>query len=171
VAAVPRCRDACPQPQGDGARAGVLSGVREPSQKNRLARATLNPFLAEDIADALAFALRFQGRKRVHNADEIIAEIVADRIVEHLERAGFVVMKKPPEIGRSSLGVGRGRMTERLEMAKRKRCWRGSQTTAGKVPSACAASVCSAQRRTGGEGAAGTFPFCRAQASRLMPIP
>ena len=24
----------------------------------------------EDLADALAFALRFQGRKRVHNADE-----------------------------------------------------------------------------------------------------
>jgi hypothetical protein len=27
---------------------------------------------AEDVADALAFALRFQGRKRVHNADEIL---------------------------------------------------------------------------------------------------
>ena len=36
------------------------------------------------------------GRKRVHNADEIMAEIVAKRLVEHLERAGFVVMKKPP---------------------------------------------------------------------------
>ena len=30
-----------------------------------------------DVVDALAFALRFQGRKRVHNADEIMAEIVA----------------------------------------------------------------------------------------------
>ncbi len=26
---------------------------------------------AEDVADALAFALRFQGCKRVHNADEV----------------------------------------------------------------------------------------------------
>jgi hypothetical protein len=33
------------------------------------------------IADALAFALRFHGRKRVHSADEIMAEIVAKRLV------------------------------------------------------------------------------------------
>ena len=37
----------------------------------------------EDVADALAFALRFSGRKRVHNADEIMSEIVAKRLVEH----------------------------------------------------------------------------------------
>jgi hypothetical protein len=29
------------------------------------------PAAAEDIADALAFALRFQGRKRVHNAAKL----------------------------------------------------------------------------------------------------
>jgi hypothetical protein len=50
---------------------------------------------ADDVADALAFALRFSGRKRVHNADEVMAEIVAKRLVEHLERSGFVVMKRP----------------------------------------------------------------------------
>ena len=43
-----------------------------------------------DMADALAYGLRFQGRKRVHNADEIMAEIVAKRLVEHLERAGLI---------------------------------------------------------------------------------
>ena len=56
--------------------------------------------------DALAFALRFQGRKRVHNADEIMAEIVAKRLVEHLERAGFVVMKRPTDVGAAALGRG-----------------------------------------------------------------
>jgi hypothetical protein len=56
----------------------------------------LTPAAAEDVADALAFALRFSGRKRVHNADEFMSEIVARRLVEHLERAGFVVMRKPP---------------------------------------------------------------------------
>jgi hypothetical protein len=40
-----------------------------------------------DLSDALAYALRFEGRKRVHNAGEIMAEIVAKRLVEHLERA------------------------------------------------------------------------------------
>ena len=32
----------------------------------------------------------------MHNADEIMSEIVAKRLVEHLERAGFVVMKRVP---------------------------------------------------------------------------
>ncbi len=66
----------------------------------------LMPASAEDLADALAFALRFQGRKRVHNADEIMVEIVAKRLVEHLDRADFVVMKRPPEIGAAALGRG-----------------------------------------------------------------
>jgi len=49
---------------------------------------------------------RFQGRKRVHNADEIMSEIVAKRLVEHLERAGFVIMKRPPIGGGAALGRG-----------------------------------------------------------------
>jgi phosphatidylserine/phosphatidylglycerophosphate/cardiolipin synthase-like enzyme len=51
---------------------------------------------SDDVADALAFAQRFQGRKRVHNADEVMSAIVAKRLVEHLERSGFVVMKRRP---------------------------------------------------------------------------
>ncbi len=53
-----------------------------------------------------AFALRFHGRKRTHNADELMAEIVARRLVEHLERAGFVVMKRSPAPGHAALGRG-----------------------------------------------------------------
>ena len=37
---------------------------------------------SSDLAAALAFALRYQGRKRVHNADEIMAESVAKRLLE-----------------------------------------------------------------------------------------
>lgn len=44
----------------------------------------LTPATADDVANTLAFALRFQGRKRVHNADELMSEIVAKRLVEHL---------------------------------------------------------------------------------------
>jgi hypothetical protein len=62
----------------------------------------------EDLADALAFTLRFQGRKRVHNADELMWAIVAKRLVEHLERSGFVVMKRPPIGGAAALGRGHG---------------------------------------------------------------
>jgi hypothetical protein len=54
----------------------------------------LRPADPRDLADAFAFALRYQGRKRVHNADEIMAEIVAKRLVEHLERAGRVALER-----------------------------------------------------------------------------
>jgi len=56
----------------------------------------LLPAEPQDIADALAFALRYSGRKRAHDSAEIMASIVAKRLVEHLERCGFVVMRKPP---------------------------------------------------------------------------
>ena len=66
----------------------------------------LTPADPADLAAALAYALRYQGRKRVHNADEIMAEIVAKRLVEHLDRAGFVIMKRPADVGGGALGRG-----------------------------------------------------------------
>ena len=66
----------------------------------------LTPADPTDLAGALAFALRYHGRRRVHNADEIMAEIVADRPMDHLERAGLVVMKRPARVGAAALGRG-----------------------------------------------------------------
>jgi hypothetical protein len=66
----------------------------------------LTPAEPCDLADATAFVLRFDRRKRVHDADEIMAELVAKRLVEHLGRAGFVVMRRPAEIGAAALGRG-----------------------------------------------------------------
>ena len=56
----------------------------------------LTPADLDDVQHALAFALRFEGRRRVHHADETMARITAERLVEHLRQSGFVVMKKPP---------------------------------------------------------------------------
>nr|WP_294543760.1 hypothetical protein [uncultured Rhodopila sp.] len=56
----------------------------------------LRPATAEEIADSLAFALRYEGRKRVAHADDIMARITADRLVRHLRGSGFVVMRAPP---------------------------------------------------------------------------
>jgi hypothetical protein len=56
----------------------------------------LRPATQEDVAEALAFALRFDGRKRTHDADLVMARITADRLVRHLEQSGFVLMKRPP---------------------------------------------------------------------------
>jgi hypothetical protein len=47
-----------------------------------------------DLTQALAFALCFSGRKRIHSANELMARITAERLVEHLELSGFVVKKK-----------------------------------------------------------------------------
>lgn len=66
----------------------------------------LTPADPRDLADTLAFALRYSGRRRVHDASEMMAAIVAKRLVEHLERSGFVVMKKPPVVGAAAIGRG-----------------------------------------------------------------
>jgi hypothetical protein len=66
----------------------------------------LTPATPDDIADALAFALRFDGRTRKRDAGEMMARIVAERLVRHLEGAGFVVMKRPPAVGGAALGRG-----------------------------------------------------------------
>jgi len=49
----------------------------------------------DELTQSLSFALRFNGRKRVHTADEIMAQFTAERLVEYLERAGYMVMCKP----------------------------------------------------------------------------
>lgn len=56
----------------------------------------LRPATAEELKEALSFALRFDGRKRHHHADGFMAELAAEKLIEHLRRAGFVVMKRPP---------------------------------------------------------------------------
>jgi DNA mismatch repair protein MutH len=68
----------------------------------------LTPASPDDLAQTLAFALRFNGRKRTRDAGEIMAQIVAERLVEHLTRSGFVVMKRPPAGGAAALGRGVG---------------------------------------------------------------
>ena len=59
----------------------------------------LRPATDEELAFALGFALQFEGRKRVHQADGMVARIAAARLVKHLRRSRFVVMVKPPLAG------------------------------------------------------------------------
>jgi hypothetical protein len=54
------------------------------------------PATRDDLTQFLSFALGFNGRKCMHDADETMARITAERLVEHLERSGNVVMQKPP---------------------------------------------------------------------------
>ena len=66
----------------------------------------LTPVTPRDFADALAFALRFDGRKRFRSGSEAMASITAGHLVRHLERCGFVFMKRPYADARTSLSRG-----------------------------------------------------------------
>ena len=50
----------------------------------------LMPADPRDLAEAVAFALRFEGRKHVRTADEYMAAIAAERVVRHSERGGLL---------------------------------------------------------------------------------
>jgi len=65
----------------------------------------LQPASAAEIAEALSFALRYEGRRRVHQADALMARITADRLVQNLTRSGFVLMKVPVGRSHSALSV------------------------------------------------------------------
>jgi hypothetical protein len=58
----------------------------------------LRPASAAEIATALSFALRYDGRKRVHDAADAMARITAERLVRHLQQSGFVIMKAPAAV-------------------------------------------------------------------------
>lgn len=61
----------------------------------------LRPATREEIADALSFALRFDGRRPFTQSVSLMARITADHLVEHLERCGFVLMKHPDAVAPS----------------------------------------------------------------------
>ena len=50
----------------------------------------LTPADPEDLASGLAFALKFEGRKRWHDADAFMADIVAKRLVRYLSKVHSV---------------------------------------------------------------------------------
>jgi hypothetical protein len=66
---------------------------------------TSAPATSDESAQTLMFALRFEGRRRVHQADEFMTRITADRLVKHLETSGFVVMKRPPGAQPTTAGM------------------------------------------------------------------
>ena len=62
----------------------------------------LTPATPEETAMTLAFALRFEGKRRIRDAEETMARITAERLVKHLELSGYVLMKKLPPRGYST---------------------------------------------------------------------
>ena len=55
----------------------------------------LVPATAAEVEESLSFGLRYAGKRRVHTADDVMARVTAERLVQHLQRCGYVVMRKP----------------------------------------------------------------------------
>lgn len=68
----------------------------------------LRPATADEIVESIAFALRYEGRKRVTHADDMMARITADRLMRHLEGSGFVVMKQGAGLAPTNARHGEG---------------------------------------------------------------
>ena len=58
--------------------------------------AMLRPATAQEVAETLTSALQFDGREKARPPDEFMARITAERMVQHLELSGFVLMRRPP---------------------------------------------------------------------------
>jgi len=76
----------------------------------------LRPVTRDELTQSLSFALRFKGRKRVRGAEEIMAQIAAEWLIEHLERSGCVVKFNP---GLAPHRVGLGDAIERAMWRRR----------------------------------------------------
>jgi hypothetical protein len=66
----------------------------------------LMPARAEDLRACIAHAVTSDGRLAKARSAELMASIVAERLVERLERDGFVIMRRPPAPGAAALGRG-----------------------------------------------------------------
>ena len=53
----------------------------------RTHRLPFRPATRDEITQSLSLPLQFNGRRRIHRADELMAQITAERLVEYLARA------------------------------------------------------------------------------------
>ena len=93
---------------------GQANVSRRLPQSDQLGRRLYRRPHVTRAADALAFVLRFHGRKRVITAYEYMAQITAARLCEHLRQSEFVIMRKPPSLDRL---LDRKQDRVRVEMA------------------------------------------------------
>ena len=61
-----------------------------------VAQSELVAATADELEQALAHALQYDGRRAYRLSGEMMAKIAAAHLATYLARAGFVVMKVPP---------------------------------------------------------------------------
>jgi len=74
-----------------------LGAYQAPATPQVLSNQPLQPATPEDLADALAYAMRFDERGKARRTGvEYAAHLAAAALVRHLELSGFVLMRRPP---------------------------------------------------------------------------
>ncbi len=63
---------------------------------------TLHLATAAELEETLSFALRYAGKRRVHTAADVMARVTAERLVQHLERSGYVLMRSAKAVPSTS---------------------------------------------------------------------
>lgn len=66
----------------------------------------------EEALFSLSFALTSNGRKRTHQANELIARRVAAYLLAHFKQSNYVILKGPPRQGHSTPGTSGFRLSE-----------------------------------------------------------
>ena len=64
----------------------------------------LRPATPDEIHGVLSYGLQYEGKRRVHSAADIIAQVTVERLRETMERCGLVVMKRPDAVAPSTSG-------------------------------------------------------------------
>lgn len=67
-------------------------------------RRTLHPATVGEVEASLSFALRYEVRRRVHTAGDVMARVTAERLVRDLQQSGYVLMKRPAAEAPSTSG-------------------------------------------------------------------
>jgi hypothetical protein len=83
----------------------------------------LTPAKPDDIAEAIAFALRYSGRKRVNDAGEIMARIVAARLVGRHNATLSLIILLSSAIKRSEASGRTDRISREIPSANQFRCY------------------------------------------------
>jgi hypothetical protein len=66
----------------------------------------LTPARAENLRACIAYALTSDDHLAKAHSAELMATIVAERLIARVKRDGFVVMRRPPVPGAAALGRG-----------------------------------------------------------------
>ena len=116
-------------------RRATVPAMRDPDDK-------LTPASSEGLRACIAFALTSDSRLGKAQSAELMASIVAERLIARLERDGFVIIRRPAAIG------GRRQITKGSRILELR--WQESEGELARRPQLCALVTLPQKQPAGG---------------------